>query len=103
MATQLQQPDPELLVQDKEEHVNDGPAGKAKLEAAPAPTVSPEKPSALAGLKLHKKAAWIALAIVALVIGTAGWIYFSGYESTDNAQVDGHLHQVSARISGTIL
>jgi membrane fusion protein (multidrug efflux system) len=31
------------------------------------------------------------------------WIYFSSYESTDDAQVDGHLHQISARISGTII
>ena len=28
-------------------------------------------------------------------------IYAQGYESTDNAQVDGHLNVVSARISGT--
>ncbi len=35
--------------------------------------------------------------------GAAAWAYFSSYESTDDAQVDGHLHQVSARISGTIL
>jgi membrane fusion protein (multidrug efflux system) len=105
MATQLQQPDPELLVQEKEEHSaihgNDGSASKAAMAAAP--VVLAEKPSALAGLKLYKKAALIVLAIVALVLGTAGWIYFSSYESTDDAQVDGHLHQVSARISGTIL
>ena len=34
--------------------------------------------------------------------GAAGWImYAQGFESTDNAQVDGHLNVVSARISGT--
>lgn len=34
--------------------------------------------------------------------GAAGWaIYAGGYESTDDAQVDGHLNIVSARISGT--
>jgi membrane fusion protein (multidrug efflux system) len=31
------------------------------------------------------------------------WRYFISYESTDDAQVDGHLHPVSARISGTII
>lgn len=34
--------------------------------------------------------------------GAAGWaIYAGGYELTDDAQVDGHLNIVSARISGT--
>ena len=38
-----------------------------------------------------------------LVIGAAtAWaLYSQGYESTDDAQVDGHLNVVSARISGT--
>jgi membrane fusion protein, multidrug efflux system len=30
-------------------------------------------------------------------------MYLSSYESTDDAQVDGHLHPISARISGTVL
>ena len=35
--------------------------------------------------------------------GATGWgVYSSGFESTDDAQVDGHLNQVSARISGTV-
>lgn len=38
-----------------------------------------------------------------LVIGAAigGALYSRGYESTDDAQVDGHLNVVSSRISGT--
>jgi membrane fusion protein (multidrug efflux system) len=38
-----------------------------------------------------------------LAIGavTAWAVYVQGYESTDDAQVDGHLNVVSARISGT--
>jgi membrane fusion protein (multidrug efflux system) len=38
-----------------------------------------------------------------LVVGAAtAWaLYSQGYESTDDAQVDGHLNVVSARISGT--
>jgi membrane fusion protein (multidrug efflux system) len=38
-----------------------------------------------------------------LIVGVAtGWaLYSDGYESTDDAQVDGHLHVVSSRISGT--
>jgi membrane fusion protein, multidrug efflux system len=34
--------------------------------------------------------------------GTAWWFHSQGYQSTDDAQVDGHLDAVSARISGTV-
>jgi membrane fusion protein (multidrug efflux system) len=30
------------------------------------------------------------------------WQYFSSYESTDDAEIDGHVYPVSARIGGTI-
>jgi len=45
----------------------------------------------------------IASLAVLLVAGAAtGWAFYSqGYESTDDAQIDGHLNVVSARISGT--
>lgn len=105
MATQLQRPDSEILVEQEnhsETHVQQAPA-KPKLEAAPAPAAAQEKTSASSGFQRYKKPLLVSLAIVALVLVTAGWIYFSSYESTDDAQVDGHLHQVSSRISGTIL
>jgi membrane fusion protein, multidrug efflux system len=45
---------------------------------------------------------WIFLAsfIILAVSGTVLWHYLSGFESTDDAQVDVHLYPVSARISG---
>jgi membrane fusion protein (multidrug efflux system) len=47
---------------------------------------------------------WIFLAsLVALAVaGVFLWRYLSGFESTDDAQVDVHLYPVSARISGYI-
>jgi membrane fusion protein, multidrug efflux system len=42
-------------------------------------------------------------AIVVIVGGFFAWRYFSSYESTDDAQVDGHLMPLSARISGYVL
>jgi membrane fusion protein, multidrug efflux system len=47
---------------------------------------------------------WILLAsFVVLAVGGAFlWHYLSGFESTDDAQVDVHLYPVSARISGYI-
>jgi membrane fusion protein (multidrug efflux system) len=44
------------------------------------------------------------VALVLLVVGSAFlWAYFSSYESTDDAQVDGHLNMISSRISGTVV
>jgi len=43
-------------------------------------------------------------AILALLVGAFfAWRYFSSYESTDDAEVDGHLMPISARISGYVL
>jgi membrane fusion protein (multidrug efflux system) len=47
---------------------------------------------------------WIFLAsfVVLAIAGVLLWRYLSGFESTDDAQVDVHLYPVSARISGYI-
>ena len=97
MATQLQTPQPELVPQEKEVRV-------AHLEEDSLEPPAPRpKRSAGATMKDYRKALLIAALIVLLVAFTAGWVYLSSYESTDDAQVDGHLHAISARISGTIL
>jgi len=41
--------------------------------------------------------------IVLLVAVFFLWRYLSSYESTDDAQVDGHLNAISARVSGHVL
>lgn len=44
------------------------------------------------------------IAIIVLVIaGIFAYRYFTSYESTDDAQVDGHINSVSARISGHVI
>jgi membrane fusion protein (multidrug efflux system) len=40
--------------------------------------------------------------VVLLVTGFFLWRYFGSYESTDDAQIDGHLNPVSARVSGHV-
>ncbi|HWF02661.1 MAG TPA: HlyD family secretion protein [Candidatus Angelobacter sp.] len=101
MATQLQTPEPELAIQETEEHVE---LHRTDATGKPALTLpTPEKPSRFAMLKQYRKVLFVGLAVVVVVGGVLAWIYFSSYESTDDAQVDGHLHQVSARISGTII
>src|SRR5258708_26647536 len=47
---------------------------------------------------------WILLVVFAVALaGTSlWWLHSQNYESTDDAQVEGHLDLVSARISGTV-
>lgn len=43
------------------------------------------------------------IVLIGVVVGAIfAWRYFSSYESTDDAEVDGHLMPLSARISGYI-
>src|ERR1700751_3754436 len=41
--------------------------------------------------------------IVLLIVGFFAYRYFTSYESTDDAQVDGHVNSVSARVSGHVI
>src|SRR5712692_4745615 len=41
--------------------------------------------------------------IVVLVAGFFLWRYLGSYESTDDAQIDGHLNAISARVSGHVM
>ena len=53
----------------------------------------------------NKRARWAIglVALVLLVVGLFAWHYFSSYESTDDAQIDGHVNSVSARVSGHVI
>jgi membrane fusion protein, multidrug efflux system len=61
----------------------------------PADTVYPRRRS-------HKRWIFLASFVALAVAGAFFWHYLSGFESTDDAQVDVHLYPVSARISGYI-
>lgn len=43
----------------------------------------------------------VAVLLVAGVLGA--WLYFAGKESTDDAQIDGHISPIAARVSGTVI
>src|SRR5438445_12858142 len=45
----------------------------------------------------------VAMMIVLAVVGFFMWRYLNSYEATDDAQVDGHVNNVSARVSGYVL
>ncbi len=74
---------------------------------SPAPNTaaeSPTTPPPVVYPRRRSRKRWIigAAAVVVLVGGIFLWHYFSGFESTDDAQVDVHLYPVSARISGYV-
>jgi len=77
------------------------PPAPAKPDNQPAPP-----PTARASEYLNKRPHTRLFLIIAAVVVIAGgffaWRYFSSYESTDDAQVDGHLMPISARISGYV-
>jgi membrane fusion protein (multidrug efflux system) len=64
----------------------------------------PEKKYSPAERRKRRRNLVILIAAVAVVLaGLLLWRYFSGYESTDDAQADVHLYPVSARISGYVI
>ena len=44
----------------------------------------------------------IAGLIVLAIVGFFVWRYLGSYESTDDAQIDGHVNSISARVSGHV-
>jgi len=72
-----------------------------------APQAPPEKESSYkrrGGLLGSSRAKLILFVVIAvlLVAGVLLWRYFGSYEATDDAQIDGHVNSVSARVSGHV-
>jgi len=81
---------------------------EAKPESRPAQQPSQDGEASYrrrVALLRSPRAKW-GLIIAALVLVVGGfllWRYFSSYESTDDAQIDGHINSVSARVSGHVV
>ncbi len=78
----------------------------AESSSSPAPSTATESPSTppVAYPRRRSNKRWIILGVLVVVVvgGLFFWHYLSGFESTDDAQVDVHLYPVSARISGYV-
>jgi membrane fusion protein (multidrug efflux system) len=74
------------------------------LDDSPKPKLVEPKP-AVHNAPKRRLSRW--LAVLALLIvsagGTAYWLQSRGFETTDDAQVDGHFDSISSRISGTVV
>jgi membrane fusion protein, multidrug efflux system len=63
----------------------------------------PNKKETSPRAKVSKKKVLAIVVAAAGVLGALGyWLYARHYESTDDAQVDGHFAQLSTRITGTV-
>ena len=48
--------------------------------------------------------AYVSIAVVLVAVGASSWwLHARHFESTDDAQIDGHINVLSSRISGTVL
>ena len=67
------------------------------------PTVEPQEEGSF--FSEHPKLKYGLIFVVLLIIAGVVfvWSYYSVRESTDNAQIEGHIYMVSARLGGTIL
>jgi membrane fusion protein, multidrug efflux system len=65
----------------------------------------PDTPRVSAGHRIAKPVRILfALLLLPLLIGAglAGWRYVESYQSTDDAEIDGHIHAISSRIQGSV-
>src|SRR5277367_3104008 len=72
-----------------ESHTQPLPASERDFRTRPSRTASP-------GFRIAVVIAVIVLLVVAIFV----YRYATSYESTDDAQVDGHINSISARITG---
>lgn len=88
---------------------SEGQPGQQKAENKPPQSQkTPEKPKKPFAQRVRRylrrhpgRVLLGAAAFVVLIVGGALlWNYLSSYESTDDAQVDGHLNMISPRIAG---
>jgi membrane fusion protein, multidrug efflux system len=80
--------------------VADRPASSTGSPTSSAPTEPPPQPPRPERRNLRLGVALVAL--VALAVAGGLWWHYSGIETTDNAQVDGHVSPVAARVGGTV-
>ena len=56
--------------------------------------------------KRRRGSRYLVLAALVMVLAAGGyylWKYFNAYETTDDAQIDGHINAVSGRITGNVI
>lgn len=100
-----------VAVPDKTENNHDHPVGRKPVQIPlrepdqqiPRKENQPKRVTRIVAVVKRHPFMALLIVLVAAAVVTGSWLYFSSYEETDDAQVDGHLNPISARISGTVL
>jgi membrane fusion protein, multidrug efflux system len=95
------------MAQDTDAAVRDRqPESQAEPERRPAPLPASDRDLRWKRLRSRdpRFRMFLIIGVVVLLVAVFFlWRYFTSYESTDDAQIDGHLNSISARISGHVL
>ena len=83
-----------------EEHTQ--PTGETAATQRPLPSSEKDLTRPKPGMNPRVRLFLIVGVIVLVVAGIFLWQYLGTYESTDDAQIDGHLNSISARVSGNV-
>ena len=86
---------------DEEEDVKE----PARIEEGPVQEHQGAAARRLGYFRVHRRAKWVIAAVVVLLLaaGIFVWRYYAVRESTDDAQIDGHINPISSRVAGTVL
>jgi membrane fusion protein (multidrug efflux system) len=97
-AEDVQQPAQKQGQQTAEPQKDDQRTGKQRRE-------TPDRRGPAGFFREHPNAKWIIAAVLVLIIvgGIFTWQYYAVRESTDDAQIDGHINPISPRVTGTVI
>jgi membrane fusion protein (multidrug efflux system) len=93
------------MAENTETPVREAPAENPPAEQHPQPLPATDRDLRWKQLRSRSPKLRLIIIIAAIVLVVGGfflWRYLSSYESTDDAQIDGHLNSVSARVSGHV-
>src|SRR4051812_42608450 len=82
------------------------PRQAAGVNAGPQPTVEGKPENGVErrrGLSPRARIILIVVAAIVIVGGILYWFHARNFEDTDDAQIDGHLNPVSAKVDGTVI
>jgi membrane fusion protein, multidrug efflux system len=75
-----------------------------KADAPRVADTAPARAEATATSSNGRRQRFILIGVAVLLIAAVGaWLYFAGKESTDDAQIDGHVNPTAARVGGTVI